>query len=95
MTEISRSYRSIVRETFAHSGSVLIVAPSSIDAEKLREALEQGISERVIMLTSARTKTELRKAYEALEDFSKTKLIIATPSHAMIERHDISQPCHN
>jgi len=85
-----RSYRSIVRETFAHSGSVLIVVPSSIDAEQIREALEQGITDRVVMLTSSSTKTELKKAYEALEDFSKTKLIIATPSHAMIERHDIT-----
>ncbi len=88
--ERHRSYRSLVRETFAHSGSVLIVAPSSMDAERLKEALEQGINDRVIMLTSACTKTELRKSYEALEDFSKTKLIIATPSHAMIERHDIT-----
>lgn len=84
------AYRSLVRETFAHSGSVLLVVPSSIDAYEVRDALEAGISDRVIMLTTASTKTELKKGYALLEDFSKTKLIIATPSHAVIERHDIT-----
>jgi primosomal protein N' (replication factor Y) (superfamily II helicase) len=84
------SYRSLVRETFAHSGSVLIVVPASIDAMVIEEALGQGITERVITLTSIMTKSELKKAYTALSDFSQTKLIIATPSHAVIERHDIT-----
>ena len=84
------AYRSLVRETFVHSGSVLIVVPSSADAYDVREALLQGIEERVITITNASTKSELKKAYAALEDFSKTKLIIATPSHSVIERHDIT-----
>ncbi len=84
------SYRSLVRETFAHSGSVHIVVPSSADAYTVQEALEQGIEERIIILTTASTKSEIKKAYTRLEDFSKAKLIITTPSHAMIERHDIT-----
>ncbi len=84
------SYRSLVRETFAHSGSVLIVVPSSIDATEVKRELENGIEDRIIVLTSAMTKSELKKAYTQLNDFSKTKLIIATPSHAVIERHDIT-----
>jgi primosomal protein N' len=84
------AFRSLIRETFAHSGSVLLVAPSSFDALELRDALEQGISDRVVLFTNSLTKSELRKSYEALEDFSKTKLFIATPSYALIERHDIT-----
>jgi len=84
------AYRSLVRETFAHSGSVLIVVPSSVDAEQLEDELEHGIADRIITLTSTMTKSELKKAYAKLDDFSKTKLIIATPSHAVIERHDIT-----
>lgn len=84
------AFRSLVRETFAHSGSVLFVAPSSFEAEELRQALEQGIEDRVVMLTTALTKTELKKSFLALEDFAKTKLIIATPSYALLERHDIT-----
>lgn len=84
------TYRSLVRETFAHSGSVLVVAPTSAEAVEVAEALKQGISDRVVLLSSASTKSEIKKAYAALEDFSKTKLIVATPSYALIERHDIT-----
>lgn len=83
------SYRSLVRETFAHSGSVLIVVPSSIDAQEIGQELGSGIEDRVIIFTSAMTKSELKKSYIKLDDFSKTKLIIATSSYAIVERHDI------
>ena len=83
------AYRSLVRSTFAHSGSVLIVVPASADAQKIEEELGAGIEDRVITLTSALTNSQIRKSYEALDDFSKTKLIIATPTHALIERHDV------
>lgn len=84
------SYRSLVRETFAHSGSVLCVVPSSAEAEELYEYLSNGITDRTIMLTSTMTKKQLREAYALLDDFSKPKLIITTPSHAVLERHDIT-----
>jgi primosomal protein N' (replication factor Y) (superfamily II helicase) len=85
------TYRSLVRETFAHGSSVLLVAPTSTEAEELRRALERGIEDRIILLTSVLGKRDLKKAYEALEDFSHAKLIIATPSHALIERHDVTR----
>lgn len=84
------AYRSLVRETFAHSGSVLIVVPSSIEADELRDELSHGISDRVVFLSTACSKSEIKKGFEKLEDFSKTKLIIATPTYALIERHDIT-----
>ncbi len=84
------AYRSLVRETFVHSGSVLCVAPSTADAEMLFSHLSVGIATRTILLTSSMGKREIREAYAELDDFSKPKLIIATPSHAMIERHDIT-----
>lgn len=84
------TYRSLVRETFAHAGSVLIVVPSSICASEIEGALGTGIEDRVVTLTSTMTKSELKKAYAKLDDFSKTKLIIATTSHSVIERHDIT-----
>jgi primosomal protein N' len=85
-----RTYRSLVRETFAHGGSVLIVVPTSMEAASVSEALSSGIDDRQIILTSTSPRSELRKGYAALEDFSTTKLIIATTSHALIERHDIT-----
>jgi len=83
------SYRSLIRETFAHSGSVLIVVPSAIQAQHASEELRGGIEDRIVILSTAQTKKELQKAYTSLEDFTKPKLIIATTSYAMIERHDI------
>jgi primosomal protein N' len=85
-----RTYRSMVRETFAHGGSVLIVVPTSIEAETVTKALAQGITERLVLLTSTMPKSELKKGYTALEDFSTTKLIVTTTSYAFIERHDIT-----
>ncbi len=84
------AYRSLVRETFAHGGSVLCVVPTSVEAHDVEASLMTGIEDRIIVLTSTMTKRELKEAYASLEDFSKPKLIIATPSHAVLERHDIT-----
>ncbi len=89
-SERHAQYRSLVRETFAHGSSIVIVAPTSVEVQGLRDALSRGIEERVIILTSSQGKRELRNAYASLEDFSHAKLIIATPSHALIERHDVA-----
>lgn len=89
-TERYGAYRSLVRETFAHAGSVHIVAPTSVEAEDLRVALAFGIEDRTVLLTSTISKRELKNAYAALENFTHQKLIITTPSHSMLERHDIT-----
>lgn len=85
-----RAYRGIVREAFAHAASTLIVVPSSIDAHELEEALSSGIEDRVIVLTASLTPKATAKAYQQLADFAKPKLIITTPGHSVIERHDIT-----
>lgn len=85
------TYRSIVRETFAHASSILIVVPTSIEALELKKALGRGIEDRIIFLTGTEGKRALRESYALLEDFTHAKLIIATPSHAVIERHDIAR----
>lgn len=84
------AYRSLVRETFAHSGSLLMVVPSSIEAQELFDTLSSGIEDRIIVLTSTMPKKALNEAYTKLDDFSKPQLIIATPAHSIIERHDIT-----
>ena len=90
LEERYRTYRSLVRETLAHSESVLFVAPSIAEAAYAAEKLGVGIEDRVIMLTSALGIRALRKTYEQLNDFSKTKLVITTPTHSLLERHDIA-----
>ena len=84
------AYRSLVREAFAHAASTLIVVPSSVEALEIKTALETGIEDRIVVFSSTMTTKGEREAYRALEDFEKPKLIIATPSHSVIERHDIT-----
>jgi len=85
------AYKSYIREAFAHRGSVLLVAPTSIAAITLAKELSNGIEKRVVTLTSTHTKTQLRKAYEAIADLRHAKLIVTTPNYAMIDRHDLTR----
>ncbi len=82
-------YKSHVRSVFAHRGSVLLVAPTAIDAQRIARALSHGIAERVITLTPTLGKRELDKAFKAVADTSLMKLIVTTPSHAYLERADL------
>ena len=84
------AYTSLVRGGLAHSESILIVVPSPIEADIAREHLSRGIEDRVVVLHSSLGVASRRSSYAALEDFSKPKLIIATPPYAVLERHDIS-----
>ncbi len=84
------TYRSSIRETFAHRGSVLFVVPTGADVATAKKHLELGIENRVITFASTHTKKQLHTAYEAFEDHSQAKLIITTPSYAFLDRHDIT-----
>lgn len=85
-----RAYKSKVREAFAHRGSVLFVVPTAAAALKATENLIAGIEDRSLVLTGGQGKKALRKAYESFADLSSSKLIIVTPSHAFLDRHDIT-----
>jgi len=85
-----RTYRSKVREAFAHSGSVMFVVPTTAELEQAVTSLSQGIKERVVVLSSSLSTTKIRGAYEKFHDLSQAKLIITTPSHAHLDRHDIT-----
>lgn len=85
-----RAYRSRIREAFAHGGSVLFVVPSSADIELAEERLAHGIEGRVVAFSPLYGAKKIKRAYEALRDMSHAKLIITTPRHAFIDRHDIT-----
>lgn len=85
-----RAYKSKVREAFAHRGSVLFVAPTVAAARKAAEKLIVGIEDRSLIITGRQSKKALKKAYEAFSDLSSSKLIIVTPAHAFLDRHDIT-----
>lgn len=85
-----RVYRSRIREAFAHRGSVLFVVPATADVERAYEELSRGIADRVVVFAPNFGAARIRKAYDALEDTSHAKLIIVTPRHAFLYRHDLT-----
>lgn len=83
------AYRSIIRSTFAHRGSVLVVVPSYAHLDPIGEALKQGIEDRMVYMRSS-TGKRLHVMYEKYEDCARSKVIITTPAHAYLDRHDIT-----
>lgn len=84
------SYRSKIREVFAHRGSVLFVVPTSSDIERADEMLSQGIEDRVVVFSPLSTKKKSQAAHDSFYNLTNAKLIITTPSHAYLDRHDIT-----
>lgn len=84
------TYRSIIRQTFAHNGSVLFVVPTAAAVLHSQELLKKGIEKRIVTFSSSHTKKQIETAYTDFIDFSNAKLIITTPSYALLDRHDIT-----
>lgn len=84
------TYQAIIRGAFAHRGSVLLIVPTTPMVEQAYEQLSAGITERVVCFASNQTKKERAAAYESFTDLTHTKLIIATPSFAYLDRTDIT-----
>jgi primosomal protein N' len=82
-------YQSHIRETFAHRGSVLVVAPTAITAKVLATELSSGISDRLISIIPSQTKKERDAAFTAMADTSQARLIVTTPQYAFFERVDL------
>lgn len=84
------TYRSLIRQAFAHRGSVLFIVPTAAAANQAAALLKSGIEKRIVTFSSAANKRQLDTAYDGLTDFSTAKLIIATPSYAFLDRHDLT-----
>lgn len=83
-------YKSFIRTSFAHRGSVLLIVPTTSDIEYLYSELRQGIEERVVKITSTDSKRGRDEAFQKLEDVSLARLIITTPAYAFVERVDLT-----
>lgn len=83
-------YKSFIRTSFAHRGSVLFIVPTIADIEHAYIELRQGIEDRVVRLASNDTKKKRDDAFEKLQDTSLARLIITTPAYAYIERVDVT-----
>lgn len=83
------TYQSLIRSTFAHRGSIMIVVPTASDVTYAFKELSQGIEERVITFSTQQTKKQRDVSYQKLADTTTAKLIITTPAHAYLERSDL------
>lgn len=85
-----RSYRSAVREAFAHRGSTLLIVPTTASVQYMATELATGIENRIVTFSRAQTKQQRQQNYDAFTDFKTAKLIIAPPQFAFLDRHDIT-----
>ncbi len=83
------TYQSIVRESFARNESVVLVVPTVEEGRFFKRELEGGIADHVHVLHSGRGVRALRSAYATFASSSHAVLIIATPSYAFLNRHDV------
>lgn len=83
------AYRSHIRSVLAKRGSVMFVAPTSTEVESAYELLAPGIEDRVVMFSPNQSERERARAYEAFEDTSIAKVVLATTSHAYLDRVDL------
>ncbi len=83
------AYRSLIRNTFAHGGSVLVVVPTTAYIDDMVRHTSAGIADRVVALESGTVRKKMA-GYEAYEDCSRAKVIVCTSSHAFLDRHDIT-----
>jgi len=81
--------KGIVRESFANKESVLIVAPTRAECERIHRDLKPGIIDRTVLVGSGFGKRRKEDAVEAITESTQPILIISTPAYAHIARADI------
>lgn len=81
-------YKTLVRENLAKHVSTLIIVPSVIHAEKMKEAIETGITEKLFVLHSKKTKKYLSEKLIPILTGTHPIVVIATAPYAALARND-------
>jgi primosomal protein N' (replication factor Y) (superfamily II helicase) len=84
-----RTYRNMAREAFARGNSIVLVCPTVIEAESLKEELSRGIPDRVQLLTGELSQKKLIAAWNNIVTSKEPLLIVGTPVTLSIPRKDI------
>ncbi len=84
-----RTYRNLAREAFARNASMLILAPTVVEAEHLVKELERGIEESVILLTSEVQKKKLIERWKRVVIDTAPLLIVGTSFALSVPRQNI------
>lgn len=83
------AYKTIIRETFALKQSVVLVAPTAYEAQKLYDALTAGIHKKMHVLHTQDTPTVQRAKWSEAVHQDGPILICTTPSMIGVPRSDI------
>lgn len=83
-------YRNLTRESFAKGESVMILAPTIPEAERLYKELSRGIEEQTVLLTSNLTKKGTVTAWNRAIADPEPLLLIVTFSFLAIPRENLS-----
>ncbi|HEY4473731.1 MAG TPA: hypothetical protein VI957_01045 [Candidatus Paceibacterota bacterium] len=73
-----RTYRNLARESFARGASVLILAPTVIEAETLAREVERGIETQVVRMTGEIPKKKLIELWNRAITEPKPLLVVGT-----------------
>jgi primosomal protein N' (replication factor Y) len=84
-----RTYKNLAREAFARGASLLIIAPTVIEAETLAASLERGIEERLVLFTGELPKKKLLAAWNRSAEGGAPVLIVGTPMALSLPRADL------
>lgn len=84
-----RMYRNVARESFARGQSVVVVAPTIIEAETLYDALHRGIEQQVVLLTGAQSAKTLRTMWNRVAGEASPLLVVCTPSLMAVPKSSV------
>lgn len=84
-----RMYRNVARESFARGQSVVVVAPTIVEAETLFEALHRGIEQQVVVLTGSQSAKTLRSVWNRVVSEPSPLLVVCTPSLAAVPKASV------
>ncbi len=84
-----RTYRNLAREAFARGASLMILAPTVIEAETLAKELERGIEERLVLFTSEVSKKKLIENWNRAAGGAEPLLIVGTAFALSVPRADV------
>lgn len=83
------TYQGLIRSTFAHRSSIMIVVPTAVEVDFAVKKLRLGIEDRLVVFSPNQCKHKRIISYQKLSETTTPKLIITTPSYAFLEREDL------
>lgn len=78
-SERFHTYRSMVRESFARGASIMVIAPSLVEVERLKLELERGITDQLSVVSSAVSLKELKRTWNRVAEEARPHVIVGTP----------------